>query len=99
MKLLCPCVTFYYVILEKRSHTREDTRLHTLICYVLLTPVLWGLHDSTPRTLHVFTVPDFARKVSNPLLVNCRWHVSSYSTSHWILWHNIVEQCQNLHYI
>ena len=27
---------FYYVILEKRSYTREDTQLHTLISYVLL---------------------------------------------------------------
>ena len=32
----CPRVTFYYVILEKRGYTREDTRLHTLISYVLL---------------------------------------------------------------
>ena len=32
----CPCMTFYYVILEKRSYTHEDTRLHTLISYVLL---------------------------------------------------------------
>ena len=27
---------FYYVILEKRSYTREDMRLHTIISYVLL---------------------------------------------------------------
>ena len=27
---------FYYVIFEKRSYTREDMRLHTLISYVLL---------------------------------------------------------------
>ena len=36
MLLPCPRVTFYYVILEKRSYTREDTQLHTLISYVLL---------------------------------------------------------------
>ena len=29
-------MTFYYAIFEKRSYTREDTRLHTLISYVLL---------------------------------------------------------------
>ena len=29
-------MTFYYVILEKHSYTREDTQLHTLISYVLL---------------------------------------------------------------
>ena len=34
--LPCLRVTFYYVILEKHSYTREDTRLHTLISYVLL---------------------------------------------------------------
>ena len=31
-------MTSYYVILEKRSYTREDTQLHTLISYVLLPP-------------------------------------------------------------
>ena len=36
MWLPCPRVTFYYVILEKRSYTRKDTQLHTLISYVLL---------------------------------------------------------------
>ena len=29
-------MTFYYVCLEKRSYTRKDTQLHTLISYVLL---------------------------------------------------------------
>ena len=29
-------MAFYYAILEKRSYTRKDTRLHTLISYVLL---------------------------------------------------------------
>ena len=29
-------MTFYYVILEKRSYTHKDTQLHTLISYVLL---------------------------------------------------------------
>ena len=29
-------MTFYYVILKKRSYTHKDTRLHTRIFYVLL---------------------------------------------------------------
>ena len=39
-------MTFYYVILVKRSYTREDTRLHTLISYVLLVHYigLWHLY-------------------------------------------------------
>ena len=33
--LPCPRVTFYYAILERRSYTREDMRLHTLISCIL----------------------------------------------------------------
>ena len=53
MQLPCPLVTFYYVIkfLEKRSYTREDTRLPTLISYVLLIKpslFLGYVQDITP---------------------------------------------------
>ena len=37
-------MTFYYLILKKKcSYTREDTRLHTLISYVLSPPFTLGL--------------------------------------------------------
>ena len=39
-------MTFYYVILEKRSYTREDTQLHTLISYVLLAVYIYILEQS-----------------------------------------------------
>ena len=47
MWLPCPRVTFYYVILEKRSYTHKDTQLHTLISYVLLV-IAMRLYDIIP---------------------------------------------------
>ena len=46
-----PTHTFDYVILENRSYTREDTRLYTLISYVLLLMFIHYFSSSPPTNV------------------------------------------------